>query len=163
MINFRLAKENDLDKLCNILDGIIENKPEGLNWSKDYPNREVLKTDIEKGELFVLEKGDILGVVVLNSSEDINYKNISWNSNKTPLVIHRLFIANDYMGKGYGKLLIEKIIDKGRNDGFESIRLDTFSKNINAQKLYTKSGFTYKGTINLDGKNGDFFCYEIKF
>lgn len=162
MESFRLANKDDLFKVSNILKEIINNKPEGLNWTKDYPNEEVIKNDIEKKELFILEiNNEILGAVVLNCDEDINYKKIEWNSNKTPLVIHRLFVSRNYMGDGYGSLLLKRVIDKAKNHGFESIRLDTFSKNINAQKLYIKSGFKYKGTINLEGKVGEFFCYEM--
>lgn len=160
-MKFRLAISEDLNEICEILKDVIKHKNEGMNWTELYPNRDVLKIDIDNKHLYVLEDKEILGVVVLNSIEDPNYKNIIWENNENYLVVHRIFTAYKTRGKGYGKILIEKSIELAIKTNLKSIRLDTFSKNISAQEFYKKQGFKYKGSINLQGKDGDFYCYEL--
>lgn len=160
-MKFRLATNEDLNEICESLKDVIKHKNEGMNWTELYPNRDVFKSDIDNKHLYVLEDKEILGIVVLNSIEDPNYKNISWQNNKNYLVVHRIFTAYKTRGKGYGKILIEKSIEFAIKNNLKSIRLDTFSKNISAQEFYKKQGFKYTGTINLQGKEGDFYCYEL--
>lgn len=163
---FRLATLEDLDKLHKILIDLIENKHEGFGWTKNYPNREIFKRDIENGEFYVLVDNElensIVGGVALNKEEDINYKNIKWSSDEEALVIHRLFISYEVKGKGYGKIMLNKIKEKAKEEKINYIRLDTFSRNIIAQGLYKKEGFEYMGNINLEGKEGEFCCFEFK-
>ncbi|MGL5380304.1 GNAT family N-acetyltransferase [Clostridium sp.] len=166
MKEFRLANLNDLDELNKILIDLVENKHEGFGWTKKYPNREIFKRDIENGEFYVLVDNElnssIVGGVVLNKDEDINYKNIKWSSDEEALVIHRLFTSYKFKGSGYGKIMMDKIKEKAKKESIEYIRLDTFSKNVIAQNLYKKEGFKYMGNINLEGKDGEFYCFEFK-
>lgn len=160
-MNFRLGTNEDLNEICEVLKEVVKNKDKGMNWSELYPNREVFQGDIDNKHLYVLENKEILGVVVLNSIEDPNYKNIIWENNENYLVIHRIFTSYKVRGEGYGKLLIEKSIEVAKENNLKSIRLDTFSENISAQEFYKKRGFKYVGTVNLQGKPGDFYCYEL--
>ncbi len=54
----------------------------------------------------------------------------------------RLFVRDEFRGQGVGKLLIEKLIAKAREIGYEKMRLDTYpSKMGNAVSLYETYGF----------------------
>jgi ribosomal protein S18 acetylase RimI-like enzyme len=53
----------------------------------------------------------------------------------------RLFVSNNYKGKGIGKKLVEIIINEGKIKEYEKMRLDTFNKMETALKIYCKYGF----------------------
>jgi ribosomal protein S18 acetylase RimI-like enzyme len=54
----------------------------------------------------------------------------------------RLFVNNNYKGKGIGKKLVEIIINEGKIKGYEKIRLDTLNNKMEtALKIYYKYGF----------------------
>ena len=160
-MEFRLGTNEDMNKICEILKDVVKHKAPGMNWTDFYPNREVFQIDIDNEHLYVLVDKEILGVVVLNNIEDPNYKTITWKNNEEYLVIHRIFTSYNTRGKGFGKVLINKSIQLAKKNNLKSIRLDTFSENISAQGFYKKQGFKYTGTVNLQGKPGEFYCYEL--
>jgi ribosomal protein S18 acetylase RimI-like enzyme len=53
----------------------------------------------------------------------------------------RLFVNENYKGKGIGKKLVEIIIEEARTKNYEKIRLDTLSTMESALKIYYKNGF----------------------
>ena len=53
----------------------------------------------------------------------------------------RLFVYDNFQGKGVGKLLCDTIISIARELGYKKIRLDTISKLESAIGLYEKIGF----------------------
>lgn len=53
----------------------------------------------------------------------------------------RLYIRSEFRGKGYGKALAKKIIDIGREIGYQYMRLDTVPNMIEAIALYSSLGF----------------------
>ena len=53
----------------------------------------------------------------------------------------RLYIRSEFRGKGYGKALAKKIIDIGREIGYQYMRLDTVPNMIEAIALYGSMGF----------------------
>lgn len=160
-MNLRKGTIDDLEIILDELALLIENKHEGSNWSKSYPNRNVFLKDIEKGDLYVLQSNEFIGITVLNEEEDSNYKSLKWTCSK-PLVIHRLFISYRHKGRGYGKVMLGEIVNFAKSLGYDSIRLDTNENNILGQKLYEGYGFEKLGYIPLEGKGGSFIGYELK-
>ena len=68
-------------------------------------------------------------------------------------VIHRIAVAQKFKGQGLGKktfLEIEKIV---KNDGYDTIRIDTHHDNLVMQQVLNKHGFMKCGVIYL--KNGN--------
>ena len=53
----------------------------------------------------------------------------------------RLFVNENYKGKGIGKKLVELIIEEAKTKNYEKIRLDTLSTMESALKVYYKNGF----------------------
>ena len=53
----------------------------------------------------------------------------------------RMFVYEEFHGKGIGNLLAETIIYEARAIGYSSMKLDTSFRQIEAQKLYQKLGF----------------------
>lgn len=58
-------------------------------------------------------------------------------------------ICDCYHGKGLGKLLIQFLIEEGRNLHCDRLRLTTEENNSNAFALYQKCGFVYTRTVKF--------------
>ncbi len=56
--------------------------------------------------------------------------------------IHDVIIRKEYRGYGYGKLLLQKIIDLAQERGYCKVTLEVREDNIIAQKLYRQLGFS---------------------
>ena len=53
----------------------------------------------------------------------------------------RLFVNDNYKGRGIGKKLVEKIIEEAKIKNYEKIRLDTLNTMKAALDIYYKNGF----------------------
>lgn len=130
-------------------------------WDHSYPNKEILLSDIDKQCLFVIEENDqILGAIVLNEAQDKEWDEVDWTLKNDPsLNVHRLVVHPDFQGKGVAKKIIASSEEFAADNGYKQIRLDTYSKNTGAMKLYTKIGYKEVGTVDF-GKDELFVCYE---
>ena len=95
---------------------------------------------------------------LLNS--DIKYifedNNISVGMFKLTQLKHRcshigyvggLAIHPDFGGKGFGKKMMQEIIDLAKEKGILRLELSVGSENFQAQKLYEKLGFVQEGVL----------------
>lgn len=54
----------------------------------------------------------------------------------------RMFVSSGFHGRGVGKLLAEAILTEARRLGYRRMMLDTGPKQVEAQTLYRRFGFT---------------------
>lgn len=157
-----LPKLKQLTELCAaamIKKGIFQ-------WNEHYPSIAKLSADIEKKELFVLEKKkEISGMMVITEEMDDEYIPVEWLSkNGLNIYVHRLATHPEIWGKGYGQELMHFAEDHARQNGFESVRLDTFSKNRRNQRFYELRGYQRLGNIYFPKQSdAPFYCYELLF
>jgi ribosomal protein S18 acetylase RimI-like enzyme len=59
--------------------------------------------------------------------------------------IKRMFIQPSFRGRGYGKQLLNKLLEKGREFGFSAFRLETSKFMKAAQHIYRSAGFVEIG------------------
>ena len=163
-IKFRLGKKEDSDIIVKVFEkAIYEMNKEGIyQWDSLYPNEEVLKGDLEKEQLYVgIYDEKIVSIYVLNQECDEQYKNGHWKyENATFYVVHRLCVNYDFQNKGIGKRTMIHIEDELRNKNIDTIRLDVFSENIYAIKMYEKLGYVNVGEANW--RKGKFYLLEKK-
>lgn len=161
-MEIKKGKIEDVKVIMNIIkDAIIDMESEGIyQWDDIYPNEEVITNDINSENLYVyIDECVIKGFIVLNECQDKAYESINWEYNSGKhLIIHRLCINPQYKGKGIATTLIRYVEKLGRKNKYESIRLDAFSKNSHACKLYEKNGYNIRGIVTF--RKGDFFCFE---
>ena len=70
--------------------------------------------------------------------------------------IMNIAVRPDCRGKGFGNLLVEKIISEGKNLKANAITLEARESNLVARKLYEKYGFKLAGVrprYYMDGEN----------
>lgn len=137
-----------------------------LQWNEHYPNRHAFEKDVEKRELYVLEKEkSIIGCIVISTFMDEEYIPIKWLTlSENNLYIHRLAMHPEHQGKGFAQQLMSFAETFAKEYGYTSIRLDTFSKNKSNQKFYEQRGYQRLGNINFPKQSEfPFYCYELVF
>lgn len=145
--------ESGIKTMCN--SGIYQ-------WDDIYPTSDVIKEDILKNEMYVGTKDNIIvSAFAVNNECDEQYKNGMWKySSENYAVIHRLCVNPDYQNQKIARntmIEIEEILTK---QGVESIRLDAFSLNPYALKLYENLGYEKVGEASW--RKGLFYLLEKK-
>ncbi|MBT8208900.1 MAG: GNAT family N-acetyltransferase [Eudoraea sp.] len=133
-------------------------------WNENYPTEKTFKTDIARGELYVLfEQETLIGVIALSTFMDPEYESVSWLSpNENNLYVHRLAITPAYQGKGFAQRLMSFAESHARNLHYTSIRLDTFSQNKRNQAFYEQRGYTRLEEVYFPMQSDlPFYCYEL--
>lgn len=154
--NFRKAKRTEIAPIWAILQQAIQRRKEdGSNqWQDGYPNPEVLQKDIEKGAGFVLVAGEtIVGYSAVLVNDEPAYGNIEgkWLTNDDFVVMHRVAISENYLGKGLAKLMLKNIEDFALSNNIYSIKADTNFDNIAMMKIFENLGYTYCGEVYFRG------------
>ncbi len=158
MINydFRKAEMGEVSQIWPILqDAIKRRKEEGSNqWQDGYPNIEIVKNDIDKGEGFVLTEGKIIiGYCAVLLNDEPEYAKIvgKWLSNTDFVVFHRIAISEKYLGKGFAKIMIKHIEYYALKNSIYSIKADTNFDNIIMKHIFENLNFIYCGEVYFRG------------
>lgn len=81
----------------------------------------------------------IFAVSTYNTEYDSEYLNAKWTYNgEMACIIHRLCVSPEVQNRGIGKIVLNHIENQLQNIGVESVRLDVFSENPHAIRLYEK-------------------------
>lgn len=137
-----------------------------FQWNEHYPTREAFEMDIKMDELFVLElQATIAGMITITTEMDEEYIPVEWlTPNDNTVYIHRLGVHPNQQGKGYARKLMDFAESYARDQGFGSVRLDTFSQNKRNQKFYEQRGYQKLGNIYFPKQSiHPFHCYELVF
>lgn len=135
-VEFRQVRDEDTEVLYDLhVRGLKESgsfipNPEGRDvFDKDFLNlREHYLGN--KGEFLVVEtNGKIIGMGALQKVDE------------TTGEIKRMRIEKEYQGKGLGKTMLEKLIQRAKELGYKRLTLDTSTNQIPAQRLYESFGF----------------------
>lgn len=161
-MNYRLAALNDIDSICSLIsDAIKQMENSGIfQWDSLYPTREDFDIDINNKTLSVVEEGEKLAAIyVINQECEKEYNNCKWNNpDETACIIHRLCVAPSFQNKGIGKQVLKHIEEQAVQLSYTSIRLDVYTQNPYALKLYRNSGYEERGFA--DWRKGRFILME---
>lgn len=159
---FRIAQEDDFEMIASIFKKAINNMALHFidQWDEFYPTKEILQSDISSRQMHVMTLNNrIVSVVVVNEEQSPEYESGDWKDKKGKIaVIHRLCVDPDFQHSGIGKdtvLLAEKMLAK---KGYTSIRLDVFTQNFSALKLYRRLKYTQVGEVTF--RKGLFYLFE---
>ena len=162
-----LGYEKHIDEIEQLIGECIKemNRTNILQWDEKYPNRQFFKDAMKRKQLYIMIcNNEIIGVVIINESQNSGWEAIKWNLKcKNILVIHSLAIKVGYQGKGYGKTLLNYCENYARENGYHCIRLDTYSGNEYANRLYNNHGYKFVGDVKYTFKPSGhqlYHCYE---
>ncbi|MGB1517660.1 MAG: GNAT family N-acetyltransferase [Crocinitomicaceae bacterium] len=134
-------------------------------WDENYPDLNTIQMDIQRGELFKYTiENTIVGIIVLNENQDPEYVGLNWitPASSRNLVVHRLAVHPEHQGKGIARQLMDFGEEKAKQEGYDSIRLDTFTQNKRNQKFYDNRGYQRTGVVYLSYRDDfPYIGYEL--
>ncbi|MEM8998702.1 MAG: GNAT family N-acetyltransferase [Bacteroidota bacterium] len=162
----RLARFSEIGDILKITRACAEHMAKkGIHqWNEHYPSRKAFKNDIARKELYVKVIGEkIKGGIVISTFMDVEYAAVKWlTPNQKNIYVHRLFIHPEQQGKGHAQELMGLAENHARTNGFDSVRLDTFSQNKRNQRFYQTRGYQRLGDIFFPQQSEHpFHCYEL--
>jgi ribosomal protein S18 acetylase RimI-like enzyme len=154
--------EPDIPMAYSIVKRVVQHlNSQNINqWDQVYPTFDTIRCDILSGNAFgYFLDGELSGFVVLDNWFPVEYNSLKWMvTPENSLVVHRLSVAPELQGKGIGKKLMGYALKFAGENGYKSVRLDAFTENPAALRLYESLGYDKIGTVGL--RKGEFNCYE---
>ncbi|WP_432710134.1 GNAT family N-acetyltransferase [Pedobacter sp.] len=149
---FRKATAADLDSIWELLQqAIIRRKEDGSKqWQDGYPNVNVVQNDIADGAGFVLTDGETIAgycAVIINNEPAYEGIQGKWLTNDDFIVIHRIAIAENYLGKGLARKIMTSVEEYALDNHIYSIKVDTNFDNIAMMKTFDRQGYVYCGEV----------------
>ena len=159
-MQYRLGISDDLPEICNMIAAARQLMSEqGIEqWDDRYPVFEDFEDDISKETLYVASKGkEIAAIYVISEECDEEYLKCDWE-NKRPCIIHRFCVSPSLQNNGIGNAVLNHIETQLIEAGYDSVRLDVFTENPYALRLYEKNGYVKRGYA--DWRKGRFLLME---
>ena len=155
-INIRKGIYTDLDYIEEIINLVVPimNNNNNFQWvSNVYPLRKDFEKDINDGILYVAcnNNDEIVGVIALDTSCPIEYKDAGCDINEKCIIPHRLAVHPNFQGKGIALKLMNKAIELAIENKYKYVRVDTNIINDKMQNMFNKIGFNCLGEIKLIG------------
>ncbi|MCD8143296.1 MAG: GNAT family N-acetyltransferase [Clostridiales bacterium] len=160
-LSYERATAEDLDEVCAVArSATAAMRAAGVEqWNERYPTREDFQSDIARNQLYVGRAGGHIAVhYALNQSCDADYQNGYWQTEGPFAVLPRLCVAPDFQHQGIGKQTLRHIEETLKPTPIRAIRLDVFSGNFAAVRLYWRAGYTQVGEV--DWQMGRFYLME---
>ena len=153
---FRKAITQEIPQIWAIIQKAIQRrKADGSKqWQDGYPNEESIQKDVENEVGFVLTDGEnMIGYSAVLINDEPEYANIEgkWLTDGDFMVYHRVAIAEEYLGKGFAKMMIENIHQYAIENSIYSIRADTNFDNHAMLKIFNDLGYNYCGEVYFRG------------
>lgn len=104
--------------------------------------------------LVLIDQGRIIGTASFCKSR--------WEMYSDYGEVVSIYFLPDYIGKGYGRLLLGKCIEELKQSGFNKVLLWVLEDNHRARKFYEKYGFIYSG-ISMDATIGGKDVREVLY
>lgn len=154
---FKLALKEELQEIMVIINQAkARRKAEGSNqWQDGYPNIKTIDADISNqvGYVLVNEKHKVVGYSAVLITDEPAYDDLEgeWLSKDDFIVIHRVAIHDDYLGKGLAKLIFENVEKLALSKSIFSIKVDTNFDNLPMLHIFGKLGYQYCGQVYFRG------------
>lgn len=120
-------------------------------WQDPIPDS-TIRRDAERGQLFVVRGSmGLLAMVSVHESDEE-----TWGKQKaSALYVHRLAVAQDARGRGYGQALLNWVVSRAaaREKGF--VRLDCAADNPGLRDFYERLGYRFVRDVTVDAPTGD--------
>ena len=154
--NFNIAKPEHLPQIWEIIQkAIARRKADGSKqWQDGYPNQESLQKDIDQEVGFILTDGEnIIGYTAVLINDEPAYADIEgkWLTDSGFAVYHRVAIAQEYLGKGFAKIMINHVHQYAKEKGIFSVKADTNFDNNAMLKIFDDLGYAYCGEVYFRG------------
>ena len=130
-------------------------------WDDIYPADATILADAREGTLYLasLDAEHLAGALVINDYQNPEYSEVPWTIDGARVaVVHRLMVDPRYQGRGIARELMRFAETRAGELGYGAIRLDAFSANPRALRLYHGLGYHDAGCVTF--RKGVFRCFE---
>ena len=156
-MEIRKGTQQDIEEVSALYDELCDYLEKHINypgWRKGiYPTREDAVQGIQEENLFVaIEKGNIVGTVILRLQPEEAYNLVDWHNNldyDDTFVVYTFAVHPNYLHQGMGRKIMEFVLDYAMHKNMKAVRLDVYEKNTPAIRLYEKMGFQYIDKVDL--------------
>ena len=163
-MEFRVAQSSDLAEVMALFRAatLAMDALRVFQWDEAYPCVEIVQEDIDRAQMQVgLANGKIAVTFVLEPCKEHDYENANWRYPVTEFVVlHRLCVHPAFQGQGVARTAMDYLEGEALSRGARAIRLDAFSQNPAALRLYESRGYEKAGEIRY--RKGLFYLYEKK-
>jgi ribosomal protein S18 acetylase RimI-like enzyme len=164
VVRIVLATEKETEEIMSLIkDCIRDMESRGIHqWGDFYPTREIIQGDIENRSIYLAKgNGMILGIITINEEQPLEWRSVNWSNQEDRVItLHRLAVNPAWQKQGIGQKLLDYAENYASNNGYSVIRLDAYSGNPRALKLYEKHGYARVGQIHFPNRTLAFYCYE---
>jgi GNAT superfamily N-acetyltransferase len=140
MAHIRTASADDIPRILELYDEL------GIHYSQVEKNRIVTPEDIRNvfaeidagpgHEIFLVEdEGEVAGSIVLLIVPNLSHSATPW------AIAENLIVGGKYRRRGYGKMLLEHVINRAREKGCHKVQLLSDRRRKEAHRLYHSVGF----------------------
>lgn len=156
-LTLRPTQAADLPDVMRIIaDAQADFRARGIDqWQNGYPNKQAIRNDIERGESYVVTRGEqVVATAMITFAPDPNYATIydgEWllAAPKSYATIHRIAVDLSERGQGIAEWIVGQTERMCHKCGADSLRIDTHRDNRSMQRVAEKNGMTLCGTIYL--------------
>lgn len=106
------------------------------------------------GSLVVEEDGKLIGTS--------SYSRSRWEQFEGAGEIISIYFLPEYIGRGYGRLLLEAVVGELEKLGYQEIFLWVLEENLRARKFYEKCGFMPSGHC-MEHEIGGKMLQEVRY
>lgn len=150
------AKLEELEEYGKIIEDarLFQQEQGFVQWTKEYPNTEIIRRDIETGKGYALKvDGQTAGYLFLDFEGDASYKEIEgeWKWDGAYAAMHRIALSRSFRGQGLSDAVFGLAQELCREQKISCIRIDTDSENLRMQHVLEKNGFVRCGTVLFEG------------
>lgn len=155
---FRQATLSDFPAACEIITQAVDRMLAfgRRQWSADYPADTHIFDDITAGRAYVMTHGSgrvvAYGAVCYGNEpayDDIDGRWLTDTSTQY-VVVHRLAVASDVIGRGLGRMFLEAVARMAASRGIGSFRIDTNHDNAEMLALLSHLQFEQCGTVGYE-------------
>lgn len=153
-IEIRRATAADVPAVVRIYDELHTAEETGgqtIGWIRGvYPTAATAEAAVARGDLFVMENGDVLGAAIINQIQVDSYAGAPWEHDAADdevCVLHTLVISPRAGGRGCGKRFVRFYEDYARAHGCTELRMDTNARNTRARAMYAGMGYREIGIV----------------
>lgn len=154
-MQFRKATTEDIDSIMQIFDGARKRMAllDIDQWQDGYPQRELIVSDIGRGESYVgISDSKIVATVMLTDCGEPDYAKIydgGWLNGDGYLTIHRIALDSSVCGTGAAGEVMRFAEKTAEGFNLNNIRVDTHEGNLPMRRNLEKNGYRYCGVIYL--------------
>ncbi|MEA4869289.1 hypothetical protein SDC9_78281 [bioreactor metagenome] len=161
-MEFSHARRNDLPELVELFCAATRKMDEQniSQWDEIYPSQQIIARDIEL-DILVIGRMDGRIAAAFSPEEcgESDYEPANWRyPAERIIVLHRLCVHPAFQGKGVARQSMDYLEQCVRERGIPVIRLDAFSQNPVALRLYESRGYQKAGEVLY--RKGLFYLYE---